>query len=135
MEHSQTFFAKLGAKVAVNFTTPSAHSWPTISYGTPCGSGVIESCNYDGPGTALQHIYDNSLEPAAEADPTLLRQFDQRPFWSRSDNFGNETYNETMPHVTGFAPAGYVSAQPLVLLTGSDTPMFPDCFLKLFAVV
>jgi len=47
VEHSQTFFSKLGAKVAVNFTTPSAHSWPTKNYGTPCGHGVIESCDYD----------------------------------------------------------------------------------------
>jgi hypothetical protein len=58
VEHSQTFFNKLGANVAVNFTTPSAHSWPTLSYGTPCGQGVIENCDYDGPGAALQHIYD-----------------------------------------------------------------------------
>lgn len=110
VEHSKTFFTKLGANVAVNFTTPSAHSWPTKSYGTPCGGGVIENCDYDGPGAALQHIYSHSLKPPVAADPALLRQFDQRPFWSRSDNFGNKTYNETTPHVTGFAPAGYVSS-------------------------
>jgi hypothetical protein len=62
-------------------------------------------------GAALQHIYGHSLKPAVDADPALLRQYDQRPFWSRADNFGNETYNETTPHITGFAPAGYVSAQ------------------------
>ena len=68
---------------------------------------VIESCDYDGPGAALQHIYDNQLKPPINADASLLREFDQRPFWT-ADNFGNSSFNESMPHVTGFAPAGYI---------------------------
>ena len=107
VRHSQTFFEALGAHVLFNATTPSAHSWPTRSYGTPCGQGVIESCNYDGPGAALQHIYGGALRPPVDADPALLRQFDQRPFMS-ADNLGNATFNETTPHVTGFADSGWI---------------------------
>ena len=85
-----------------------------------------------------------------DAKPALLREFDQTPFWSRSDNFGNKSestsslpllvidgsmfdrllvitaYNETMPHVTGFAPAGYVSTHairqylPAIYMNDSD---------------
>eukprot|EP00966_Prymnesium_polylepis_P126422 2923362-Prymnesium_polylepis.1 len=36
-----------------------------------------------------------------------LALFDQAPFKSR-DNNGTAAYNETMPHVTGLAPAGHV---------------------------
>ena len=118
VEASEPFFTKLGAHVAVNLTTPSAHSWPTKSFGTPCGGGVIEDCAYDGPGAALQHIYEHKLQPPVDANPALLRQFDQTPFWSDSDNFGNETYNETTPHVTGFAPAGFVYV-PTTCKTGA----------------
>ena len=122
VQHSQTFFEALGAKVLFNRTTPSAHAWPTINWssdgtgpggsggfdGGKCGNGdVIENCDYDGPGAALQHIYDNQLKPPINADASLLREFDQRPFWT-ADNFGNSSFNESMPHVTGFAPAGYI---------------------------
>ena len=123
VQHSQTFFESLGANVQFNSTTGSAHAWPTLNWssdgtgpggsdgydGGKCGNGdVIENCDYDGPGAALQHIYDGKLKPPVDYKPELLRQFDQKPFWSQHDNFGNLTYNETMPHVAAFATAGYV---------------------------
>lgn len=77
---SQTFFDKLGASVLFNRTTPSAHSWPTRGYGTPCGGGVIEDCDYDGPGAALQHIYGGDLKPPAPTRNSSLLEFDQQPF-------------------------------------------------------
>ena len=122
VQHSQTFFEALGAKVLFNNTTPSAHSWPTKSYGPPCGSGVIESCDYDGPGAALQHIYDNKLKPPVEANPELLMEYDQTPFWTE-DNYGNKTFNETMPHVTGFAPAGNIYVPTACKAAGAKCKM------------
>eukprot|EP00756_Hemistasia_phaeocysticola_P000166 Hpha_TRINITY_DN10115_c0_g1::TRINITY_DN10115_c0_g1_i1::g.131432::m.131432 len=103
---SQRFFEALGSRVLFNSTTPSAHAWPTDDWGAPCGSGVIENCGYDGPGAALQHIY-GKLQPKTKASPTSLQLFDQAPFMS-ADNNGTAKYNETTPHVTGLAPAGYV---------------------------
>ena len=102
------------ANIQMNSTTPSAHSWPTASWGTPCGSGVIENCHYDGPGACLSHIYEKSpgaplrppASPAAFANASLF-QFDQRPFFS-ADNNGTRAYNATTPRATGLAPQGWV---------------------------
>jgi len=107
VQHSQTFFEALGARVLFNSTTPSEHSWPTIDYGTPCGQGVIEACGYDGPGAALQHIYGGVLHPPERSLSRHLTLFDQTPFMTQ-DNNGTQQYNATMPHVTGFAPEGYL---------------------------
>ena len=111
LANSQTFFNALGANVLFNNTTPSAHSWPLANYGSKCGSGVIENCGYDGPGAALGHIY-GPLKPKATTASGSLREFDQTPFMTK-DNNGTAHYNETTPHVTGFAPAGniYVPTQ------------------------
>eukprot|EP00440_Ansanella_granifera_P046519 gb/GFBE01050377.1/.p1 GENE.gb/GFBE01050377.1/~~gb/GFBE01050377.1/.p1 ORF type:complete len:375 (+),score=43.56 gb/GFBE01050377.1/:1-1125(+) len=69
-------------------TIPSAHAWPTDQGGLPCGQslGVIEDCGYDGPGAALQHIYDNLTAPAAAIDQMSLHLFDQSPFFGIDDN-------------------------------------------------
>ena len=95
VEHSQTFFSSLGSRVLFNSTTPSAHSWPTDGYGTACGSGVIEDCNYDGPGACLNHIYPGLRKPV-EADASRLREFDQRQFMTKNNN-GTETCELALP--------------------------------------
>ncbi len=111
LENSQRFFEALSANVLFNNTTPSAHSWPLDNYGTKCGEGVIENCDYDGPGAALRHIY-GTLKPKAATARGLMQEYDQVPFMT-ADNNGTRYYNETTPHVTGFAPAGniYVPSQ------------------------
>jgi len=111
----QAFFVALNSNVQFNKTTPSAHSWPTADWGTPCGHGAIENCGYDGPGAALQHIYGGSdsqghggtLHSPIASVNSSLSEFDQHPFFSQ-DNNGTNTYNETTPHSTGFAPFGFV---------------------------
>ena len=71
VDNVRLFFAKFLAdsqrQIVFQNSTPSAHSWPTVSYGTPCGKGVIEACGYDGPGAALSHIYGatGALHPPA----------------------------------------------------------------------
>ena len=106
------------ANILMNSTTPSAHSWPTASWGTPCGSGVIENCDYDGPGACLSHLYKESvgapLTPPASATAFLnasLLQFDQAPFFS-ADNNGTATFNATTPRATGLAPQGHIYVPP-----------------------
>ena len=87
VDNNRLFFKRfLAADEQILFqnTTPSAHSWPTLSYGTPCGKGVIEACGYDGPGTALQHIYAGAgtlRPPAPSFDAASLFEYDQSPFF------------------------------------------------------
>ena len=118
LANSQRFFEKLGANVLFNSTTPSAHAWPTKSFGPPCGSGVIEACDYDGPGAALQHIYANNLRPPVDAPNRSMSLFGQAPFMT-TDNNGTARWNETMPMVTGLAPAGHVYVPAKCKLAGA----------------
>ena len=58
----------------------------------------MEACQYDGAGSALQHIYSNALSPRTKMDPGSARQYDQRPYF---------------PSVwPGLADSGYIYAPP-----------------------
>jgi len=87
---------------------PSVHL-QTNAFTILIGCQVIEACDYDGPGDALQHIYAESrlTRPAnLSAFPSEnLVPFDQRPFFSE-DNNGTATWNATTPRSTGLAPQG-----------------------------
>jgi len=102
--------------ILFNNSIPSAHSWPTASYGSKCGAGVIENCGYDGPGDCLSHIYATDAPGASplvrptSADAwnrSALYEYDQTPYWS-TDNNGTAVYNATTPRATGLAATGYV---------------------------
>jgi hypothetical protein len=85
-----------------------------MNYGPKCGSGVIESCAYDGPGAALKHIYGGvaPLIQPANADAwnnASLVQYDQAPFFS-ADNNGTAVWNATTPRATGERAQSVVSA-------------------------
>ena len=92
LENSVKFFDLLEARVHFNSTTPSGHSWPTYNYGTPCGTGVIEKCHYDGIGAALEHIY-GKLNPPIDAHPNRLVSFDQAPFMTANNNVRHSSYS------------------------------------------
>lgn len=86
VDNNRLFFAQFAAdpegQILLMNTTPSAHCWPTVNYGTPCGKGVIEACDYDGPGAALQHIYAGALRPPSSSfDTASLFEYDQGPFF------------------------------------------------------
>ncbi len=78
------FFADLGASVDASGidTVPSQHAWPTVSSGVQCGeTGPIEACGVDGPGLALQSLYNGTLSPPSPSFlPENLSPFPQSAF-------------------------------------------------------
>lgn len=110
------------SQILFNNTTPSAHCWPTPSYGPHCGSGVIEACAYDGPGAALMHIYDSTLLRPTNLSSfphENLVSFDQRPYFS-DDNNGTAAWNETTPRATGLAPSAMLFVPTKCRATGAN---------------
>jgi hypothetical protein len=82
-----------------NFTIPSGHCWPEDSGLNPCGTLTpwpSENCGYDGPGSALQHIYGDLQPPAKSIVKESLLSFDQAPF------------NGISPAITGLSPSGFI---------------------------
>jgi hypothetical protein len=89
VDHAAAFYRRLGGTVAfVNSTVGSLHSIPTVSDGTPCGTEGnyseewphgLESCNFDGAGEALKHIYGELRPPVPQREAGLHR-FDQLDF-------------------------------------------------------
>lgn len=77
--------------------TPLAeHGIPTLNFGNPCeklGSPYLQSCKFDGIGTALQYLYKNQLKPARELTPNEklgLKTFDQSKTSERGSGLSNE---------------------------------------------
>lgn len=69
--------------IQMNENLAAEHGIPTLNYGNPCaqlGSPFLQNCNFDGIGSALQHLYRHKLRPPREltdAEHLGLRSFDQ----------------------------------------------------------
>jgi len=66
----------------VEFSLDANHGFPTLNYGNPCTSSYtpyINSCNYDGAGTALTQIL-GPLKPAVSPVGSNLVTFKQQQF-------------------------------------------------------
>ena len=138
MTQTRDFFAHFAdnATEQVRFVDniPSLHCIPTLTTGTPCGTELhgpkayapgamhgLEACGFDGPGQALQHIYNYTLtapDNASAIDRDRIFAFDQLPFG--------------MTNATGkdmaFADAGYMYV-PRRCEKGSSSP---PCRLHVF---
>lgn len=72
------------------------HGIPTLKYGNLCsqlGSPYIQNCNFDGIGSALQHLYSNNLKEPRELAPSEklgLRSFDQLKFSEAGSGLSSE---------------------------------------------
>ncbi|MBT8077320.1 MAG: PHB depolymerase family esterase [Gammaproteobacteria bacterium] len=65
--------------VAIVTSVESAHGWPTVSAGGPCGemSGdYLNACDYDLAGTMLQHLYGDLESTRADEAASQLRELD-----------------------------------------------------------
>ncbi|CAE8614898.1 unnamed protein product [Polarella glacialis] len=105
---------------------PSGHAYPMLGY-LPyrCdGPGLLadsplQNCQYDGPGRALQHIYEGKLADPGLLDRSSLHWFDQEPFYGENNEVTGldkwaliyvpkVCYTETCDLVVSFHGCGFV---------------------------
>mmetsp|Transcript_40997 Transcript_40997/g.89335 ORF Transcript_40997/g.89335 Transcript_40997/m.89335 type:complete len:338 (-) Transcript_40997:156-1169(-) len=99
VDANDEFFKQAGANITYETTIPSAHSMPTVNYGSECGhlgSPYINKCDHDTAGNLLTHL----LGPlAAKAtDPTTAGkfiQFDQSKYLPSSDSLSGLSLGNT----------------------------------------
>ena len=81
--------------VAYEGSVGSNHAQPTVAWGAPCGGAgdkrysYIEKCGYDGAGSVLQHMYNNSLTPPPSSGgqkPANLLRFNVSKFWTQGSH-------------------------------------------------
>jgi predicted esterase len=107
MDTVQSFYSEyITAPGAIQYETElqAGHTVPTDDKNNtlPCTSTkspFISYCNYDGAGIALQHIYNNQLNPKNNGSSSgKLIEFDQSPFIPSGMSAG-----QISMHKTGFA--------------------------------
>jgi hypothetical protein len=80
----QEFYRVFGARVRFDRRGDSAHGFPTLDQGAPCGMGMppwLLKCGYDAAGEILAFMY-GSLQPRGAFDPGHLHTFAQSEFGS-----------------------------------------------------
>jgi len=97
------FLADPGTQIKYEGTIKSSHAWPTLNFGSPCGTSgakyppAIQNCNYDGAGEMLQFLFANTL-----TQPTTTNPQGEMPI---------TTFNQTeyfTPSFPGLATNGYL---------------------------
>lgn len=82
---TQAFYEQFvpAAQIKVENSIRSAHGFPTLNYGSACGtqgSPWLQNCNFDGAGAILTQIYNTRSLKSVAAVPASLHAFDQAEF-------------------------------------------------------
>ena len=142
MQQTSEFFARFtrNATEQIRFVDniPSLHCIPTLTTGTPCGTEIhgakayapgamhgLEACGFDGPGEALQHIYNGTLmhpKNASAIDFSRIIPFDQSLY-----GMSNASSRDM-----AFADTGYMYVPRRCELNPQSNASTPPCRLHVF---
>ncbi|CAE8613292.1 unnamed protein product [Polarella glacialis] len=94
VKNTEGFFAQFVPQEQLLYEgdVPGGHAYPLLGDTPyPCGGSgplaklFLQSCQYDGPGRSLQHIYEGKLADPGQREWSSLRWFDQEPFYGEDN--------------------------------------------------
>jgi len=97
MDSLDAYYASFVPSGSIDYVSrrpATAHTLPTLAYGTPCDESAtpyVAKCNYDGAGAALAQLYGTLAPPAATPTGTIVTV----PQTDFTDDAGSHSLSDT----------------------------------------